>query len=964
MADYLYQEGMGVPLVDPDTGEAQWLPEADAIKLIGIGWKPTTPEAITQQLKGQQQASLYDQPVQAAVHGAISGATLGLGPLLGRAIGGDEYAKYASRLQEYNPTTVAAGEIGGAIGTAFIPGAPMALLGKAGQAAQVGVKGALGGGRAAGAAGLATRGVAEGAGIGLGGAVSEVATTDKPIEQQNIGETIARHVSTGAVFGGGLALGVGGVAAAGKWVAGKAGLGKAARENLAEVAALTKQAQVLGENKAAQAADLQTRVLSPDVRVGIERTVADLEAEIGAKAKATARLKKPGSPTAAGAEEDVYGIAQLNLQTIEKYHGVPDGPPGLLPQARAAVDRWKADIAALQGQAAELGGTKAVGKVKAPTAEPPAATAAPSVQAEVAANPDLARMVGEAQALRKASGGIPSLPERWDAVIGRIRADHPKLIEGALAKGGKPRDFQAQVNSLWKNRWGSRGTEKGIVERVVAMERRLGLPDLGDTGRKLAGAEYAVLHLGKKAGAGWDWAGALKASTKRAAPAAAPTAEAAGRAAVPLETSLRQDVTNLVADAKGSLKEAQLQLKEYTAQWSELAAKYNLKPGQAQGYRDAIAKWRRASGKEGPLQTALQQLEEDKALQANLKRLAEETPEEAAVRGQLEQVIGKMDRGEGGMLGRIAKQTALRSMEWQGAKAVTMGLGGKSVLRGDIRSIAGFAAGRALAPRILSGLSRLVSPGTQLQALSKGVGAVGGLGSLAVRAGKTAGTIAAPGVKVGAIRALSQEDFDSISDDLTVPLQAYETVTRAALAGQPEELVDAVMTTHIRQREFLASKMPRDPRGSAVPEGIPAIPTSSRKWVPSLPERQKFGRYARAAAHWKTALEDLVNGSATVETMEALRTVYPDVAQALQTFVANGVRKTIAEGGRYGATEARMIDLILGPPYQLNQNVRVFQASFHQRPRKQPTRGMGSGAITLSKGLMPQLQAAQAGLTR
>jgi hypothetical protein len=230
--------------------------------------------------------------------------------------------------------------------------------------------------------------------------------------------------------------------------------------------------------------------------------------------------------------------------------------------------------------------------------------------------------------------------------------------------------------------------------------------------------------------------------------------------------------------------------------------------------------------------------------------------------------------------------------------------------------------------------------------------AVGGLLGM----GRQVGKAVAPTVKTrGPSLFMSDAEFDLAKKDLeSQDPAAYEQSVRSTLINEPESIVKAVISAHLKQREFLLSKMPQDPALARAPDGVPPIPIGPA-WKPSRAEVEKFGRYARAAAHWKNVVEDLVERRATPESMETLRAVYPEVAEALKSYVTRAVRETRARGQSYGSEEARMVDLVLGPPYQTAANLHIFQASFRQQPRVQPSRGMGRAAITISDQLQDSL---------
>lgn len=936
MAKYLYINGMGVPLVDPESGAADYYPEEQARELIGQGWTPTTPQQVT---KIGTERAYADIPGSAFLKGAARGVTFGLSDLAATATSDPRAEESLRLLQEQNPMASVAGELTGAIGSALIPGTPVALLGKAGQAVGAGVRGALGGGKAAALTGQVARGVAEGAGFGVGTGVSEIALDDKPATMDSVAETLTRHIKTGALFGGGLALGTAGVVAGGKWAAEKVGLSKGARGLLEQQATLTREVQAITENKRALVADLEKKLYTPAERAEVERQIAGLEAEVSARVKSMEWLDE-AVPIELKSADDRYAMAK-DLQARLKAQKAASA------EAQSLYEQRAADLEALKARA----GRQAEEVVEAPRAAP-----APE------ANPALSEAQAKVDGLRAKFGesAPPPLEQRWQAVLEETRGRNPMAVDRAAAK----KDIAGQINSLYGNAFHAAVPEGSGKEALAAaqkaakswanekrwdalekMEKALGLGSWGQAGKDLAAAESRLMRVAKKA------------------PEAAPSTEAT-RA---VKTALQEDFAGLIEQAQQAKQEAFAGVKQEKANWAKLRDLYGLEPKHEKGLDRLISRWETSSGHEARLSQARAQLDDQAALDKKIEATLEGTAEERAKIAELDEVATKLGEGKGGILGRLAKATAKRSLEWGGMRTVAKGLGSSGGMRGArgwrdiLANSAGLEVARAASPKLLRALEALVSPGN-VSAAAKGTGWLGGK---VAGAGKAAGRVARPGIQMEGAKVFSEQDFKDAENDLSIPIEAYDTVTRSALRGQPEELVNAVVEAHVRQRLFLESKMPRDPLAPALPPGVPAIPTRRGKWTPPLEERVKFGRYVRAASHWKNTIEDLVSGQATVEHMEALQAVYPDVYTALKTYVTNGVRTAAAKGLSYGEQEARMIDLVLGPPYQMLANAHIYQMTYRPTQRQQPSKGMGAKAITLSKAMMPQLQAAQTGgLTR
>lgn len=117
---YTVHDG-SVNLKGPD-GETYSLPEAEARKVLAAGDAVPLSEAERTQIL---EAREYDAPVTAGLLGVANTALFGLPSLLAK----DTVGKYA----KHNPTAFPIGEIGGALGSMLIPGAPLARVSAAGR---------------------------------------------------------------------------------------------------------------------------------------------------------------------------------------------------------------------------------------------------------------------------------------------------------------------------------------------------------------------------------------------------------------------------------------------------------------------------------------------------------------------------------------------------------------------------------------------------------------------------------------------------------------------------------------------------------------------------------------------------------------------------------------------------------------------------------------------------------------
>lgn len=176
-------------LVNPHTGKQEWVPMAEAQVAVGEGgWSPVTPQ--------QREAEIHEEVyggfgggVEALIHGGGRGLTFGLSDELFSGLSSPEHV---SRVGQVNPTASTVGEVGGLVGGAFIPGAPLRGVARVGQA----VRGATTG----------LKGLARSAAAGAveGGIVSGTMAATEPARNPDVqaADTMARMLE-------GMALGAG-----------------------------------------------------------------------------------------------------------------------------------------------------------------------------------------------------------------------------------------------------------------------------------------------------------------------------------------------------------------------------------------------------------------------------------------------------------------------------------------------------------------------------------------------------------------------------------------------------------------------------------------------------------------------------------------------------------------------------------------------------------------------------------
>lgn len=198
---------------DPNASGAPMSSSGDMVPMVGPdGWRGTVPaDKVDEALKGgyrvetrgeykarENQALYGDSSIRAGLEGAARGATFGLSDVyLGQDPG-------VAERRALNPVAATIGELGGGV-------AGLGLTGVGGLAERAG-SALIGGGEGilARAGAAAVRGGLEGAALGTGSGISDVALAKDPMTAEAIAGTLGHHMlvgaGTGAALGGGLSL--------------------------------------------------------------------------------------------------------------------------------------------------------------------------------------------------------------------------------------------------------------------------------------------------------------------------------------------------------------------------------------------------------------------------------------------------------------------------------------------------------------------------------------------------------------------------------------------------------------------------------------------------------------------------------------------------------------------------------------------------------------------------------------
>lgn len=243
-----------INVVDP-YGQQMTIPLSELGRATERGYRVASGDEVT----GKERQEKYDQPVAAFGEGAVRGLTFGLSD-----IGGTDAMAYR---RQYNPIAAGTGEIAGSIAGVGVTG-----LGGAARAAGKAVLSGSGILARAGAAAIGT--ATEGAAIGLGQGISDVALSQDPMSAESIVGSLTHHILSGAGIGAvaGGALSLGGSAIGGALQAASKGVARVADKIHGEL--------VDGASSALADADpaLRTEVMSKpqlDVAATAERSALD-----------------------------------------------------------------------------------------------------------------------------------------------------------------------------------------------------------------------------------------------------------------------------------------------------------------------------------------------------------------------------------------------------------------------------------------------------------------------------------------------------------------------------------------------------------------------------------------------------------------------------------------------------------------------------------------------------------------
>ena len=198
---------------------------------------------------------------------------------------------------------------------------------------------------------------------------------------------------------------------------------------------------------------------------------------------------------------------------------------------------------------------------------------------------------------------------------------------------------------------------------------------------------------------------------------------------------------------------------------------------------------------------------------------------------------------------------------------------------------------------------------------------------------------------------------------LTIRLDEYGSKTdmleQRTIAGVESfndtmpETAKGVMDRQVKMVEFLKGKIPRDPRSETMDL---MNKFNKREWKPSKYQIREFEKYLSASVAPMTVFEDIGKGRVSVQQMEALQVLYPEMYKYMTFSVINEVAsstKPIPYSNRI------KLSLVMGMPLDSSlepATIRALQL-LGTPQEKQPDTGMVSSVA-------PKLKPTQKGLNK
>lgn len=158
------------------------------------------------------------------------------------------------------------------------------------------------------------------------------------------------------------------------------------------------------------------------------------------------------------------------------------------------------------------------------------------------------------------------------------------------------------------------------------------------------------------------------------------------------------------------------------------------------------------------------------------------------------------------------------------------------------------------------------------------------------------------------------------------PDQALMTIREKfeGIRGINPSLADKLEQAAMRRIEFLHSKIPPAPRIGTLQDGF-------SKYQPSEALQAKFAKYIRASENPATVVEDMQAGRLSLESVETLQAVYPEIYGQMRSFLVTEIPKMKRQLLRQ---ERMQLSLFFGVPVDSAmrpENVAASQANFQEQ---------------------------------
>jgi len=815
------QTSASVTMLD-QYGNAHEVPADQVAAAAGAGFRVQTDADVRARLTEAARQDDYGGVAGAIGAGAAAiarGASLGASDVAVAALGGGDTL---SGLQEVNPTISTVGEMAGAVAPTLLSGGAGALgsaarLAPAARAAEFGAsigRAAEGAGALAQVGRAAAGAAAEGAIVGVGQGVSELALSEDPLTLERAGAVLSSRALHGAAIGGvvgGAAKGLElGLARAGKALRASAEQRAAASDVPEDLAALDRRGLRVAETsekEAIEAARVPQREGLADDIAGYRGSTKEAKIWLATK----------------GAEDS--GLRQLTKQQLKASRQLDN----ILDNPKALAERPEAALSALQKEEHALEQLDELRR------------AIPTGADEVTEG-----LTTEVRARALKTRGFDEAADEGSAVVAARLKDAEREMRLVSAKA-RPR--RADALEQYEARRAAAEAELAAAKREAA------------AAQEASAAERAAAKRAVEAGDSAPIRASVTPSGRIAIEEGQHRLTAAIELDKPIRIQWRQGVDDLRGQARRDLQAGRVE--------GELAPR---DPEALERAVDRVMMARHGSLEPPPPTRAAAMrfvepaLQKNRALQARIREL-QAAPASARLQAIQDAKDALASAGGPKSLHEEALGQAVGLIPGAGLAAKLLGGLGKAVNAGRTRAEKAAArfldvsakttrSATPIASRVLANVAYAPSKPEQPRAARRGRG--------------SAAPSLAESYRARADEIRSQVESDPATGELRMRQEA-----RAAMAAElaPFALASPVVADHLetmgaRRLEFLARKLPRQPD-----MGLSIGPS---RWQPSDMEMRKFARYAAAVEDPDGVADRLVDGTLTTEDAQVMREVYPE----------------------------------------------------------------------------------------